>query len=87
MHDEAKAGNAEKLYLSEDELYDLTRYRRPSNQLKMLQSLGIPARMRVDNTVLVLRMHLQYPTSMQSERKPELKSSQRPLRKSERERK
>jgi len=87
MLDEAKAGNTEKLYLSEEELYDLTRYRRPSNQLKMLQSLGIPARMRVDKTVLVLRMHLQYPPSMQTEQKPQLKSSRRLQEMSEKQRK
>jgi hypothetical protein len=50
------------LALPEQEVRELTGYERPSNQLKMLKSLGIPARRRPDNTVLVLRMHLMTPT-------------------------
>ena len=44
--------------LTEAELERITRYKRPSKQMEILKSLGIPARLRCDNTVLVLRMHL-----------------------------
>ena len=44
--------------LTEAELERITRYKRPSKQLEILKSLGIPARLRCDNTVLVLRMHV-----------------------------
>jgi hypothetical protein len=45
------------LHLTEDELESMTGYRRPSKQMEMLKSLGIPARLRPDNSVLVMRMH------------------------------
>ena len=44
--------------LTEAGLERITRYKRPSKQLEILKSLGIPARLRCDNTVLVLRMHV-----------------------------
>lgn len=53
------------LALSEEELVEITGYLRPTNQLKVLQGLGIPARRRPDNTILVLRMHLIHPASIQ----------------------
>lgn len=49
--------------LTADELVTLTGYERPTNQLKMFERLGIPAQLRPDNTVLVLRMHCQFPAS------------------------
>lgn len=42
--------------LTEAELKELTGYSRPAYQMKVLKALGIPARRRPDNTVLVLRM-------------------------------
>lgn len=47
--------------LSDDELFELTRYRRPKEQLRALQELGVPARRMHDNTIRVLRMHLMAP--------------------------
>jgi hypothetical protein len=50
------------LTLTDTELFDLTHYRRPAEQLRELESLGIPAkRRRHDNTVCVLRIHLLNP--------------------------
>jgi hypothetical protein len=54
-----------ELYLSEQEIADLTGYARPAFQLKVFKALGIPAIRRFDNTVLVMRMHCIYPMSMQ----------------------
>ncbi len=47
--------------LSDSELFELTRYRRPAEQLRELAKLGVPARRMRDNTVRVLRMHLMAP--------------------------
>jgi hypothetical protein len=49
--------------LSQAELVELTRYRRPKEQLRALAELGVPARRMRDNTVRVLRMHLSVPAS------------------------
>jgi uncharacterized protein DUF4224 len=51
----------EPLELTKEELIRLTGYRIPRKQLEVMRSLGIPARMRPDNSVLVLRMHCQFP--------------------------
>jgi len=51
------------LELTGDEIARITGYRRATKQLDVLASLGIPARRRPDNSVLVLRMHCIYPTS------------------------
>ncbi len=58
--------------LTDDELYRITRYRRPLKQIEVLKKLGVPAFLRPDNTVLVLRMHMMQPTIQQPER-PRLK--------------
>lgn len=64
------------LYLSTAEIVKMTGYKRPAAQLRMLASLNIPARRRVDNTVLVLRMHCIHPATMQQKSAaPKLKSS------------
>jgi hypothetical protein len=52
--------------LEEWEIVRITRYRRPKKQVEMLKSLGVPAKLRCDNTVLVLRMHLMTPTQQQA---------------------
>lgn len=49
------------LILSEDEIIELTHYRRAFEQLRQLKALGVPAIRLRDNTVRVLRMHLIYP--------------------------
>lgn len=43
------------MILSAEEIYQLTHRRAPSAQLRYLAKLGIEARKRPDNTVLVLR--------------------------------
>ncbi len=49
--------------LSDNELFELTRYKRPAEQLRELAKLGVPARRMRDNTVRVLRMHLMAPAT------------------------
>lgn len=58
--------------LTPAEIYELTHYRRPKEQLRALTELGIPARRRHDNTICVLRMHLQAPNKQEPPR-PRLK--------------
>lgn len=66
---------SKSLSLTEQELVQITGYSRPTNQLKILQSLGIPARCRPDNTILVLRMHMIHPASIPTATNaPKLKS-------------
>lgn len=51
------------LILSDEEIYDITHYRRAHEQLRKLKEMGIPATRLHDNTVRVLRMHLIHPTT------------------------
>lgn len=68
----------DELALPEQEVRELTGYARPTKQLEVLKGLGIPARRRPDNTVLVLRMHLRTPTALQSMNDgPKLKQKRR----------
>lgn len=60
----AELATAADLILSPDELLKITGYARPSNQLRVLGELGIPARRRPDNSVLVMRMHCLHPVAM-----------------------
>ena len=65
-----------ELALSPEEIKEITGYARPALQLRVLQSLGIPARKRPDNSILVMRMHCIHPaTHVQHE--PRLKSSRK----------
>lgn len=59
--------------LTPDEIYELTHYRRPAEQLRALTELGIPARRRHDNTICVLRMHLVQPAIKAEPPRPRLK--------------
>lgn len=59
--------------LSPQEIYDLTHYRRAAEQLRELAVLGIPARRRHDNTVCVLRIHVQQPPDKPDAPRPKLK--------------
>lgn len=61
------------LILSEEEIIELTRYRRAAEQLRQLQLLGIPATRLRDNTVRVLRMHLIHPAVAPVAPRPQLK--------------
>jgi len=65
------------LTLSQDEIIKMTGYRRPAFQLKILKSLGINARRRCDNTILVLRMHCIHPAAHVPMDTPKLKSSRK----------
>ena len=51
------------LILSDEEIYDITHYRRAHEQLRKLKEMGIPATRLHDNTVRVLRMHLVHPAA------------------------
>lgn len=65
------------LMLSETEIYELTHYRRPKEQLRKLKEMGVPATRLHDNTVRVLRMHLVHPAAMPSAPPPQLRSSRK----------
>jgi hypothetical protein len=59
--------------LTSAEIYDLTHYRRPAEQLRALARLGIPAMRRHDNTICVLRAHLSAPLVKPEPARPQLK--------------
>jgi hypothetical protein len=64
------------LYLTEGELANMTGYKRPSRQMEVLKSLGIPARLRPDHSVLVMRMHCIAPAqavNLPAKRQPRVK--------------
>lgn len=63
----------DELALPEQEVRELTGYARPKKQLEVLKGLGVPARLRPDNTVLVLRMHLRTPVMQAANDAPKLK--------------
>jgi len=60
------------LVLSPAEIYELTHYRRPK-EMRALNEMGIPARLRHDNTICVLRMHVTQPTEKPESPRPRLK--------------
>lgn len=45
---------------TEADLYAITHKRRPSAQAKALRAMGIEHRQRTDNTVLVLKSHVEH---------------------------
>ena len=47
--------------LTPQEIFQVTRYKRASCQARALQALGIPCIRRIDNSLLVLRAHLENP--------------------------
>lgn len=68
------------LVLSPDEIYAITHYKRPKEQLAALRAMGIPAHLRkVDHTVCVLRAHVTNPSSALAMNAPgpQLKSTRR----------
>lgn len=65
------------LALSEDEIIELTRYRRAAEQLRKLKEMGVPATRLRDNTVRVLRMHLIHPAAMAVAPAPQRKSARK----------
>lgn len=66
-----------ELALSDQELFDLTHYRRAAEQLRVLKEMGVPATRLRDNTVRVLRMHLIHPAAMVSAPHPVRKSARK----------
>ena len=58
-------------YLSEEEIFKMTRYKIPSKQMKVLRELGVQAKLLRDNTVRVMRMHCFTPA--QPSDRPKLK--------------
>ena len=46
------------IVLTDDEIYEITRYKLAAKQLRALKEMGIKATRRHDNTVCVLRVHL-----------------------------
>lgn len=76
------------LVLSKDEIFELTHYRRPAEQMRALKVLNLPAVLRHDNTVCVLRADLtarERPVEPQVQ-KPMLKSTRLRLEAEARER-
>jgi hypothetical protein len=71
--------SSQKITLSHDEIRELTGYVRPVFQMRILKDLGIPARRRPDNSVLVLRMHCWHPLAQPQKPNdaPKLKSSRK----------
>ena len=64
--------------LDEFELYKITGYKAKSRQLRELKELGIPAKIRTDGTVRVLRSHVvNCPVQPVNIQRPLLKSSRR----------
>jgi hypothetical protein len=66
-----------EIALSEDEIVELTRYRRAAEQLRVLKQMGVPATRLRDNTVRVLRMHLIHPATMPAAQSPQRKSARK----------
>lgn len=63
--------------LSTDEVEELTRYKRPAEQMRTLEAMKIPATRLRDNTVRVLRMHLVHPTQIAANAVPQRKSAKK----------
>lgn len=66
-----------ELALSDQEVIDLTHYRRAAEQLRALRAMGVPATRLHDNTVRVLRMHLIHPATMAAAPAPVRKSARK----------
>ena len=45
------------IYLTDDELRELTKRQRPSAQRRVLRSMGIESKLRADGSLVVLRAH------------------------------
>jgi len=69
--------SAQDYALTDIELKEMTGYSRPAYQLKTLKALGIPAKKRPDNTLLVMRMHCLTPVAQQAASGPKLKSARK----------
>jgi hypothetical protein len=65
------------LTLTQAELIELTHYQRPAHQLRFLKEIGIPAKKRADNTILVFRAHLLTQSANDVSTIPTLKSARK----------
>jgi len=64
--------------LSREEVEELTRYKRPREQMRQLKEMGIHAMLLRDNTVRVLRAWLTNPSGQAGMKAgPQLKSSRK----------
>lgn len=66
-----------ELALTDQEVIDLTHYRRAAEQLRVLKEMGVPATRLHDNTVRVLRMHLVHPATVPAAPAPVRKSARK----------
>lgn len=66
-----------ELSLTDEEVFELTHYRRAHEQLRKLKEMGVPATRLRDNTVRVLRMHLVHPATMPTAPAPQRKSARK----------
>lgn len=65
------------LALSPAEIFNLTHYKRPAEQIRVLGELGIPAKRRHDNTVCVLRAYVVRPPAADAAPRPQLRTRQK----------
>lgn len=64
--------------LDNEEIRDMTGYSRPFYQMRVLSELGIPAKRRPDNSLIVMRMHCLHPIAQKAANDiPKLKSSRK----------
>jgi hypothetical protein len=64
--------NGRPIVLTDAEIRDVTRKKRPSAQVRALRAMGIAHRMRPDGTVMVLRSSLQDEVSPSVEQESEI---------------
>ena len=61
------------MFLTEQELIDLTRKVRPSAQKRVLDFMEIPAKERPDGSLVVLRVHVESMPTPRQVREPSLR--------------
>ncbi len=61
-----------RICLTPAEIQEVTGKQRPHAQAKVLLALGIPFRIRPDNSLLVLRVHVIYETEEKGPPSPEM---------------
>jgi hypothetical protein len=65
------------MILTPDELVTLTARRRKSAQAAVLDALGVPYRLRPDNSIVVFRRDVEAPTARPQARAPQLRFATR----------
>lgn len=61
------------MFLTEKELRDMTKKIRPSLQKRELDHLGIPCKVRLDGTLIVLRAHVEFLPQEPPKRQPQVR--------------